>query len=99
MNHTPTPWEIDGNYIIGEIRKDVNGADYICAMESGIGKERDRANQEFIVTACNAHEALVKKLCHIEAGISGSLSGKYTIERGSTFHNDIREALAKAGVQ
>ncbi|WP_155835255.1 hypothetical protein [Herbaspirillum sp. RV1423] len=64
--HTPTPWRLSGQMIVGENSyrvAEVNSPDYRAR-----GKERRedweycRGNAEFIVRACNNHDALVEKL-------------------------------------
>lgn len=94
--HTPTPWKIWSNDIVA---KDSDGDDLIiagigktaslrsCVYSEPVGKVK-QANAQFIVTACNAHEDLVKALVTIECHGNAN-----PLDRAIA-----REALAKAGV-
>ncbi len=55
-DHTPTPWEARGAEIQSNDTKE-----YIAECAMGDIKY-DLANAEFIVLACNAHDALVERL-------------------------------------
>ena len=64
--HTPTPWVADGHNVFGgrSNKKEINGV-AICSQ--GYAPDLTPhplgvANASFIVTACNAHEALVAAL-------------------------------------
>lgn len=66
VNHTPTPWRVDHSIVIDptartrrsewHIFSNVTGPDFIA------GEASSQANGDFIVRACNAHEALVAAL-------------------------------------
>jgi hypothetical protein len=72
MNHTPTPWKADLRAIIPvpdpcEIAASILTED----GETEIGHVFNKANTEFIVRACNAHEDLqeaVRNLLYIHPG-------------------------------
>lgn len=56
MNHTPTPWKIASNH-----RHVIDSDGLIIVYPGGSRTEAiAQANAQFIVTACNAHEELVK---------------------------------------
>jgi len=64
--HTPTPWVADGHNVFGgrSNKKEINGV-AICSQ--GYAPDLTPhplgvANASFIVTACNAHEALMSDL-------------------------------------
>jgi len=50
--HTPIPWHTEGNLIGGD------GG--LIAEATSFKPERNRANAEFIVRACNSHVALLE---------------------------------------
>lgn len=56
--HTPTPWTFDGTYVVAKFGPTV--AD--CAKSPSMGWGERRANADFIIKACNAHDELVKAL-------------------------------------
>lgn len=76
--HTPTPWTFDEHggtfYVWGPGQAMVTDGDvdegYVARMR-GVGRgatvEEQRANAEFIVRACNAHEELLQALREIAA--------------------------------
>ena|SRR3990167_1990396 len=120
MNHTPTPWQQGGFGLIygpGVMPRIDGGLSHkeaapVCEVKSGAfgtptGFAKDetaKANAKLIVTACNAHEDLVKALIAIQAGFKdGSI--KWAKKRQSDsdpYHpaNTLMcEALAKAGVK
>ncbi len=56
MNHTPTPWELASNE-----RHVLDSEKLIVVYPGGSRSEvTAKANAQFIVAACNAHEELVK---------------------------------------
>lgn len=63
VKHTPTPWQVglDGQHF-GNLDESATPKFRAVgfALNRGIGETR--ANAEFIVTACNAHDALVECL-------------------------------------
>lgn len=74
MAHTPTPWSADRNIVsappfnvndmasnVGKTFKKVCITDNDCYSST----EECAANAEFIVLACNAHDALVDALEHL----------------------------------
>ena len=58
--HTATPWEIDeyGTIKAGKDRLLLGGISIPCCV--GPAMDESKANAEFIVRACNAHEDLVR---------------------------------------
>lgn len=94
MNHTPTPWQLAGittERLQGD-QKSIE-ADFIhieaegYAAGGGIGLIHNKpngvgmANAQFILTACNAHEELVKSLKEmttILSAIQNTLTGYLT---------------------
>ena len=98
MNHTPTPWK--------EFKSDVYaGTNLVARVYAEVGMSDElsdvncKSNADFIVTACNAHEELVKAL---ELGINTLHPSD---ERGEClcsqcdFVRAKKKALAKAGVK
>ena len=89
MNHTPTPWTFIKSKTSGLMHVESS----IDAVQSGvhISSVTNKENAEFIVTACNAHEDLVKAL---------ELAQTYLEDNAphSALHV-IKQAVAKAGVK
>lgn len=88
MKYTPTPWEaFESNQGTPCIRGSAH--EWIVTLsESGLGKNLDRANRDFIVRACNAHDELVasiKKALDECVDLIGTNAGKA-----------LEEALAQA---
>ena len=71
MNHTPTPWELSEkeNFMGSWEILDGDNSDNTIAMTSyrlgTTDEEKQKANAEFIVRACNSHDELVKALKEI----------------------------------
>lgn len=82
MNHTPTPWKY-WNY---QIIQDQPEARTVCHDVS-------RKNAAFIVTACNAHEDLVKALLMVYENYDANAALKDHELKA------VEEALDKAGVK
>jgi hypothetical protein len=97
--HTPTPWESNFNRIES---KDDHGVDNDGWMIAEcIGPEQE-ANAEFIVRACNAHDALVAACEKIEKLRSDLLEGATSMDEGALLtegadaFDDIEAALKLA---
>lgn len=71
---TPRPWKVEGDCIVTK-DGDHNTGDVIAQVRFQDQKTR-RANKDFIVTACNAHDALVAALDMIDQ--LGNVDGTYT---------------------
>lgn len=81
-HHTPTPWTKDDDYSPGYydgsfiksqgkvIGSTFGGCDY-DEDDGQIGEEEDKANVEFIILACNSHEALVDALSDLRDAVHG----------------------------
>lgn len=54
-NHTPTPWHLAGDSLIVE----EHGISIAQMLNRGTETPSPRANAEFIVRACNSHDALL----------------------------------------
>jgi hypothetical protein len=80
--HSPLPWKTNQ---FGNI-DDANGA-LVAAM--GI-RPQEKANRDFILRACNSHEAAVRL---------ANLTLKLPCRTGSPLHEAAREFLAAAGEQ
>ena len=64
--HTPTPYHLDS---FGDICATVNGIEtIICQMlnHARIGRNDTLPNAEFILKACNSHDALVEALQEVK---------------------------------
>ncbi len=75
--HTPTPWNVSKHHGYGELNgvqiRDATG--YAIAVSIGDVEELDsRANAEFIVRACNSHDALVKENANLKKALILALS-------------------------
>lgn len=96
MNHTPTPWkqhETEGK-TFASIRSVNNETIADC------GSRRDliaQANASFIVTACNAHEELVRALEFARKQYQEHFENMPVAWQ--TVDNVIEQALAKAEVK
>lgn len=62
--HTPTPWTADTEPNQPEVT-DCEGLLVAVVTGPDMAADEDRANAQFIVTACNAHKALVRELTRI----------------------------------
>jgi hypothetical protein len=96
MTHTATPWAVEDNG--NEYWPDINAkdADGDSVTIATVG----RANAEFIVRACNAHDDLVKALQELVASADMIVcrETQATLEDcDKTLIADARAALAKAG--
>jgi len=58
--HTPTPWAIDT-----DLSAIISPSGQMTARVYGNTTEEFKANAEFIVRACNCHEALLETLCRL----------------------------------
>lgn len=103
MNHTPTPWKIvtDDKESDKNIIADARGNH--IARTYGYQKEY-HPNAQFIVTACNAHEDLVKALEDVREYFAdcadASSEGdplEFKPNKEMTILDSIEKALAKAG--
>jgi hypothetical protein len=74
MSHTPTPWQLIERSCGGFKLADADGEfiSFLCSSRYPDNRpdEEAEANAAFIVTACNAHTALVKALRDLESVIS-----------------------------
>ncbi len=60
--HTQTPWEVRNNHIKkvgGAVIATTSRVNSLCKHEAEPGSIEDAANAEFIIRACNSHDALV----------------------------------------
>lgn len=88
MNHTPTPWQTCGfeNLTVN----DSSGNTILACPGSSTGTLVEmKANAQFIVRACNAHEELVKIAQAYRNYLKGSA---YTDGECATYHH-INELL------
>ena len=94
--HTPTPWKVWRDP--GNPSPRITGADRCLVLSIGIGPhfaKPTEANAEFIVRACNSHEALVQAVRFAlsdEGGMSACMSRKC----GTCARCQLRAALANA---
>ena len=93
--HTPVPWSI------GKRRWITSGDVDIARIHSvsKIGEGEAVANAEFIVRACNSHDALLEvleTLMALEGGEPGSYDDPDTQERADEIWKYARNAIAKA---
>jgi len=90
MNHTPTPWKVQkcvkefGGYQIGN--------DEFGEVASISKYKGDKANAQFIVTACNSHEELKEVLSKIVLSVRAMNFNPETI-----LYKEAEQALSKAG--
>ena len=99
MKHTPTPWKLEKTKLgdLIAIRSVTNK--YGCCVPPIDGSDdEDRANAEFIVTACNAHEELVTNLKNLILLVRHADKNKVWDNR-QDYISQAEEALAKAGVK
>lgn len=102
MNHTPTPWAVE--YVYGGKATMVYARLYEVGRKShSVGfagvykcptKEEAIANANFIVRACNAHDALVKALAEM-VQVHLRPSGPST---GNIVNDERREACEQAAM-
>jgi hypothetical protein len=59
--HSPLPWHI-GPLSDELFQLEIRNAEYVVALATDIGNDRQRANAEFIVRAANNHYALLEAL-------------------------------------
>ena len=93
--HTPTPWSI------GRRRWITGGNVDIARIHSvsKIGEAEAVANAEFIIGACNSHDALLAALTQLmewEGNEAGSYSEDDTQQRANEVWQDAFDAIAKA---
>lgn len=116
MEHTPTPWIADKDYFgktakIWTAAKNGKSIEGYClaelpAVTDGLKIERTIANAEFIVTAVNAHEELVKALQNALNQLETNRVF-YRVENNSNERTNMtsaailegKQALAKAGIK
>ena len=107
MKHTPTPWSVEES---GYTQSKIYGCDSagkVVFSTVDVLKEtpEQEANAEFIVTACNAHEDLVKALKymnHIDPEEGYCICPQKSGDRDKLHSSVCRDAflaLAKAGVK
>ena len=99
MNHTPGPWEFapgydntDGDLSLGGII----GADGTHIVRVWNDQDNAKADAQFIITACNAHEELVsivEKLSRLTPSSEG-LGGHAPLSAFIQLASDARKALA-----
>jgi hypothetical protein len=82
MKHTATPWKLDEDN--PNMIMDAQNGIIIDLFPSEQPPEQDKANAQFIVTACNNHEALVdaaqrmiRIFDELSEGADPSMSGHY----------------------
>ena len=61
-DHTPTPWALDGVYVVGEGGLSI--AD--CGKSSSYLRGTQVANANFILKACNEYDALRRRIAVLE---------------------------------
>jgi len=112
MNHTPTPWKLE-NTRPNNPKSDEDNRCLVVPADPSLGaciatmqytgKEEHKIiayhNAKFIVTACNAHEDLVKALEGLMKYYVGNRSSKNVVGESGLAADFAREALAKAGVK
>lgn len=87
--HSPLPWKT--------VKIDAAGEPEIAdATGRPIAVNVYRANADYIITAANAHEALVEACKDVLSKIDDCADGKINFRRD--FADRVRAALAKAGV-
>jgi len=96
--HTPTPWVIKGNIICGNTINTHIGFCYRITTESnpnGTWKdcEIEKANREFIVTACNNYQALKEENTLLKEVNEAQI---FTIEKYQKENESLTTQLAKA---
>ena len=96
IQHTPGPWTI------GRGRRWITSGDVDIARihdVSKIGEAEAVANAEFIIRACNSHDALLEALENLmewEGGEPGSYNDLSDQERADEVWQDAFDAIAKA---
>lgn len=89
MKHTPTPWKIAGDSgndgeaeVIEAAGRTVawTANTYNADLDEGQTTDEDRANGKLIVTAVNAHDALVLALQQIEERLHKAANGEGTVK-------------------
>jgi len=90
--HTATPWRLEPAEC-GYIWSVCNNENQYIRVEA-----KNPADPEFIVRACNSHEALVKALSELHALVLGECPSLLDEDSGGTARLDIeiRAALEKA---
>ena len=83
MEHTPTPWNLYGDYIIKD-NKNRN----LITLSNKLGYDENKVNGEFIVRAVNNHE----KLLEIAKASLEYLSHYGPVET----YKEVEQAIAKA---
>lgn len=102
MAHTPTPWKMTHNKRIGQFT--IHGTHWcekgqsnkIGAPLISLDDEKDKANAEFIVRACNAYDELVSLLALVERRIADDLPMP---SPDSGLHKRMAAVLAQARVE
>ena len=108
--HTPTPWSIGGlssnpgeGHVIESDSADRTIAwtanSYCASNDEEYISQEDEANADFIIQACNSHDALVEvleTLMALEDGEPGSYDDPDTQERADEIWKYARNAIDKA---
>lgn len=104
MNHTPTPWKLDGMRIIAATEC-VTRLDCNYSGRTPCPSDTQQANAAFIVQAVNAHEEAMELLERVTIElhrkiISGGMETNVAESLGlDELLIDIENLLAKAGVK
>ncbi len=103
--HTPGPWQIAPNCednerleIVNEYEVLPNGvqrAHWIADCDLQEGVEENRANAEFIVRACNSHDALMESFQRIADAADKFMCGEATDPPGTM---DFIRCVARAAI-
>jgi YD repeat-containing protein len=108
--HTPVPWSIAGvsvnpheGHVIESDSADGRTIAWTCNSLDNNGEEyisqEDIANAEFIIRACNSHDALLAALMQLmewEGDEPGSYNDPDTQKRADEVWQDAFDAIAKA---
>jgi hypothetical protein len=101
--HTPTPWRIKYGHpcvILPMNEQNARRAAIAqCALSHGLGDARleDEANADFIVRACNSHDALVEALSAVVRHGLVPPKGEYKFAQEKYLGDLCHAALALAG--
>jgi hypothetical protein len=104
--HTPTPWSIGGlssnpgeGHVIESDSADRTIAwtanSYCTANDEEYISQEDEANAEFIVRACNSHDALLRAIQEVLYSYEDDSDTDLAIKLESPMEN-LQEAIAKA---